>query len=118
MKRGPENPELKKVIHALEKAAVAHDAPVYERLAHLFRRPTRQRSEVNLNKVARLSNDGKTLATYKVLSLGKATKNINVAAFAYSKAAKAKIAHAGGHAISIPELLKTKPDGKDVQLLL
>ena len=53
----------------------------------------------------------------KLLAHGPLSKRLTVAAFAYSKEARTKIHAAGGVAITVHDLIKTKPDGAGVRLL-
>ena len=72
---------------------------------------------VNLSKLAFVVREGEiALVPGKVLSLGDVSKNMTVAAFQFSEAARAKIS-AKGEALSIGELLKKNPKGKNVRLV-
>ena len=64
------------------------------------------------------TNDKETaLIPGKVLSDGDLTKKITIAAWAFSEKSKEKIKQAGGKTISIQELMKDNPDGKNIRIL-
>ena len=53
----------------------------------------------------------------KVLSPGNLTKKVSIAAWSFSDKAEEKIKEAGGKSMSIEELVKTNPKGKDIRIL-
>lgn len=113
-----ENPELVRLLVALRKAAKAHDAPVWGHVAARLARGRHQTLPVNVRHLERLTQANQTVVVPgKLLAEGRLSKAITVAAFHYSAAARAKIHSAGGTALTIEELLKSKPDGSGVRLL-
>ena len=60
---------------------------------------------------------GKTGTAQKVLSNGKLTKKVPIAAWSFSKKSQEKIKKAGGKCMTIADLLKNNPEGKDVRIL-
>jgi large subunit ribosomal protein L18e len=112
-----ENAELAHVLIALRKTAKAHEAPVWYAVAEKLARPRRQARPVNVGHLERLASPKETLVIPgKLLAHGSLSKPLTVAAFHYSEDARTKIHAAGGTALSISELLKSKPDGTGVRL--
>jgi len=112
-----ENPELVRTLTELRHAAKRHDAPIWGVLARQLARGRHQRTPVNLAHLERLAQPDETLVVPgKVLGQGELTKALTIAAFHYSTEARAKIHRAGGKALSIDELIKSKPNGAGVRL--
>jgi len=112
-----DNSELVRLIVELRRAARAHDAPIWATAADRLERSRHQVVPVNVGHLERLVAAEETvLVPGKLLAEGKLSKKLTVAAFAYSKEARSKIHAAGGVAISVHDLLKTKPDGAGVRL--
>ena len=113
-----ENPELVRTLLELKRAARAHDAPIWADVAEHLARARHQRTPVNVGHLDRLVTADETVVVPgKLLAEGSLHKKLTVAAFHYSAEARLKIHHAGGTALTIPELLKAKPDGTGVRLL-
>ncbi|MCD6549568.1 50S ribosomal protein L18e [Candidatus Micrarchaeota archaeon] len=101
VRRGFENPELRKTLVALERAG--RKRKVWKRVAELLSKPTRKRVTVNLSKISKLATDGSTvIVPGKVLGVGKLNKKVTVIAFSMSRSAEQKIKEAG----SKPVLLR------------
>jgi len=116
---GPDNPRLQKLVVALRKQARSFKAPVWARLSVLLLRPSRKKPAVNLDLISRNCPAGGTVAVpSKVLSLGKLSHPVTVAAVGFSANASEKIEKAGGKAISIEELLKSNPEGSKVKIII
>ncbi len=118
MKRtGPDNIELKNLIEKLKDLAIKEKVKLWKRIARELERATRQRRSVNIYKIDKNTNENETaLVPGKVLSEGELTKKIKVAAFNFSEKAKEKI-NKKGKAITIEELIKENPKGKDVRII-
>jgi len=118
MKRtGPENIELKNLIEKLNDLAIKEKVKLWKRIARELGRATRQRRSVNIYKIDKNTKENETaLVPGKVLSEGELTKKIKVAAFSFSEKAKEKI-NKKGKAITIDELIKENPKGKDVRII-
>jgi large subunit ribosomal protein L18e len=111
---GTSNIHLIRLINSLRK----HKKGIWKRLAADLEKPTRIRREVNLTRINRNSNDGEIIAVPgKVLADGILEKKIEVAAYKFSEAAKAKIEKSGSKIITIEQLLKKHPGGKGVKIL-
>jgi len=112
-----ENSELVRLIVELRRAARAQKAPIWATVADRLERPRHQVLPVNVGHLDRLTEaDDTVLVPGKLLAEGKLSKKLTVAAFAFSKDARSKIHAAGGVAISVHDLLKTRPDGAGVRL--
>ncbi len=109
-----DNQVLVKLIASLKKES----KPLWKKVAYELSRPRRQRTEVNLSKIEDYANNETTvLVPGKVLGSGAISKKVKIAAFSFSESAKKLIANAGGHVMSIEELHKSNPQGKDIMIL-
>jgi large subunit ribosomal protein L18e len=119
MIRGTEIGSLRKLIVDLERTARKSKAPIWKRAAFLLSKPTRQRAEVNLNKIQSVANEGDVLLIPgKVLGIGKIAKKVKIAAFRFSKSALVKIEKAGAEPMSIEKLLATNAKGAKVRIIV
>lgn len=113
-----ENPELRRTLIELRKAAKVHNAPIWADVARKLARPRHQVTPVNIGRIERLSEPGSTLLVPgKLLAAGTLTKSVTIAAFQSSEGAKEKVHQAGGRLVSIHELMKSRPDGSGVRIL-
>lgn len=102
----------------LRRAARQSDAPLWQAVADRLARPRHGVVPLNVGQLERIARPGETIAVPgKLLADGPLSKPLTVGAFAYSAEARAKIHAAGGTAVSLAELLKTRPDAKGVRLL-
>lgn len=112
------NPALAALIHDLKRRAGEQQAPIWRDVAVRLEKPTRRQATVNLSTLERSLQKGETaIVAGKVLSAGSITKPVTVAAWGFSDAARAKIAAAGGSALSIAELAQKNPSGSKVRIL-
>jgi large subunit ribosomal protein L18e len=112
------NPVLVDLIVELRKASQQSKAPIWEDVAERLERPARLWPQVNVEKVAAISDGADVvLVPGKVLSTGEPKKGLKVAAFAFSENARQKIEAAGGKCLSISEALKLVPGGKGVRII-
>ena len=71
-----------------------------------------------MSRISRYTNEKETaLIAGKVLSDGDLTKKITIAAWSFSEKSKEKIKQAGGKTVTIRELMKNNPDGKNIRIL-
>jgi large subunit ribosomal protein L18e len=111
------NPHLVNLISDLKKASYKEKTNLWKAIAKELEKSTRKRRVVNISKIEKYVNKGETaLVPGKVLSVGSLTKPLTVAALQFSETAKAKI-NKTGKAISIPELIKENPKGKNVRII-
>ncbi|HVL49469.1 MAG TPA: 50S ribosomal protein L18e [Candidatus Thermoplasmatota archaeon] len=112
------NPVLVDLIHRLKKAGWDHEAPIWRDIALRLEKPTKRRVEVNLSRIDRSLREGETaLVPGKLLAAGELTKRVDVAAYAFSEAARAKITAAGGKCLTYDELMKANPSGTKVRIV-
>ena len=113
---GPTNTELQALLGELGQ--VSRESKLWKRVAKDLSKSARQRRVVNLYKINKYARDGETiLVPGKVLSVGDLDKKVVVAAFSFSGEAKEKILKKNGSVLSIKELLKQNPQGKQVRIL-
>ena len=112
------NPELVRLIVQLRRAARSHHAPIWGRVADRLERSRHRGDPINVGHLERLAEPNDTVVVPgKLLAEGPLSKRLTVAAFAYSAQARGKIHAAGGTAITLDDLLRSKPDGAGVRLL-
>lgn len=113
-----QNSELVRLVGELRRTARAQHAAIWATVADRLERPRHQVRPVNLGHLERLARPEETvIVPGKLLADGLLTKPLTVAAFAYSADARSKVHAAGGHALSLHDLLKARPDGAGVRLL-
>ena len=106
------------LIRDLKKQSRESQTNLWLSLADSLSTSKRSRTAVNVSRLNRYTKDGETIAVPgKVLGAGKADHPITVAAFAFSDVAQAKILKAKGKCLSIRELMKKNPSGKNVKLM-
>jgi large subunit ribosomal protein L18e len=109
---GPTDENMRKVIVRLRKAKEKHLADIAKHLA----KSRRSKSPVNLSRLVKMSGKHEALVVPgKVLGAGTVNKSIKVYAWSFSKEARQKIQHAGGHALNFDDLLKDKPKARVVK---
>jgi len=113
-----ENPELAHLLVTLRKASTAHNAPLWREVARHLARGRHKVRPMNVGQLERLAEANQTvIVPGKLLAEGRISKPMTVAALHYSEAARAKLHSAGGTALTIEELLKSRPDASGVRLL-
>lgn len=119
MKRtGPTNEYLKKLIQELKKESNSQKAGIWMRIADDLEKPTRKRRVVNVSRLNRATKANETvIVPGKVLGTGVLEHGVIIAAYSFSQTAKKTIEHAKGKCISIQDLLKQNPKGKDVRII-
>jgi len=116
MKRtGPQNSELISLIRTLKKLSNKENVKIWKRIASDLSRSTRTRRKVNIYKIDKYTKEDETaIVPGKVLSMGDLTKNITIAAYQFSEAAKTKLKD---NAITIEELIEKNPKGKKLRII-
>ncbi len=116
--KNAKNEQLTTVVSGLKKLAIERQRPLWKRVAEDLEKPTRQRREVNLWKLDQAAVDGELLVVPgKVLGDGLVTKKVVVGAHAFSSEAVRKLKASGCTILSIEELAKKYPDGKNVRII-
>ena len=117
-KTRPTNINLQGLIRELRKKSVEEKAGLWKRIAYELERPTRKRRAVNVSRLIRYADgSGILIVPGKVFSSGVVDKKLTVAAWQFSEEAKFKIEQAGGRAITIAELIKTKPKPSEIRII-
>ena len=112
------NPVLINLIHELKKQSIEKEAPIWKDIALRLEKSSQNWSEVNLNRISKYVNEKETaLIPGKVLSTGTLTKKVSIAAWSFSDKAVEKIKKAGGTTMSIEDLMKKNPNGKDIRIM-
>jgi len=112
------NPVLLTLIQDLKKKSFENEAPIWKDIALRLEKSSKNWPEVNLDKINKYTGDKETaLIPGKVLSMGNLTKKISIAAWAFSDKAEEKIQKAGGKTMTIEDLVKTNPKGKDIRIV-
>lgn len=112
------NPNLQQLIADLKKHSAEQQVKLWKRIAQDLEKPTRQRREVNVSRLARNTKENETvIVPGKVLGAGNLPHPVNVAAFSFSKGAKEQIEKAKGSCITIPDLMKKNPKAQKVRII-
>lgn len=109
---------MQQLIQELRKESSLREIPLWKRIAEDLEMPTRNRRAVNVSKINRHTKPDETvIVPGKVLGSGVLNHKLTVAAFAFSEGAKERIKSANGKCLTIQELVKTNPEGKNVRIL-
>jgi len=112
------NNQTTSLIVALKRLAIEQQRPLWKRIATDLEAPTRRHRVINLWRIEEQAKDGETIIVPgKVLGDGLLTKKITIAAGSCSAEAKRKLAASGSKFLSIEELARKHPDGKDIRIL-
>ena len=109
---------LTATVQKLKQLAIEQKVGIWKRVAEDLEAPTRQRRIVNVFTLDQYTKADETVVVPgKVLASGAIGHKVNVAAWAFSDAAKEKITKANGSCITIPELLQKNPAGKNIRII-
>lgn len=112
------NPAVLRAIARLYKISNENKALIWKDVADILKGSTRQKVEVNLDRIARVVNKNETIVVPgKVLGTGSIGIPITVAAFSFSESARRKILSANGRDIGILELADKNPKGSGVRII-
>jgi large subunit ribosomal protein L18e len=112
------NPMLIALIRDLRTAAYENKAPIWKDIAERLEKPLQNWPEVTLTRIDTYVHEKETaLVPGKVLSTGNLTKKVSIAAWAFTEKAHEKIKKAGGKALTIEDLMKHNPKGKDIRIV-
>ena len=110
---GPKNPNLKRLIRALRTASNKEGVDIWDKVATELERQTRSRREVDVAQLSRVTSAKEVVVVPgKVLATGDIDHEVTVAAWRFSEAAKKKV-----KAITIEDLIKQNPKGKNVKVI-
>jgi len=106
-KREKTNPRLVSLVSSLKAASRQTGRNVWRDVAERLEKPLRRRPEVNLSRINRYTQENEIVVVPgKVLGAGVMDHRVTVAAFAFTREAKEKIAESGGRCLSLEELLE------------
>jgi large subunit ribosomal protein L18e len=112
------NERLLKLIGYLKKKAHENQAPIWKDVAKRLEKPSKSWAEVNIRRLAKHAKKGDTIIVPgKLLGSGTLSTSVTVAAYSFSETARSKIRDSGGKSISIPELVKRNPKGKNIRII-
>ena len=112
------NPELISLIRDLKKKSQESQTELWRKLARSLASSKRSRVAVNVSRLNRYTKEGETVVVPgKVLGAGKSDHPLTVAAFSFSNVAQSKIQTAKGNCLSIRDLMKKNPTGKNVKIV-
>lgn len=112
------NPELISLIRDLKKQSQESQTALWLKVADSLTSSRKNSVAVNVSRLNRYTKEGETVVVPgKVLGAGKPDHALTVAAFAFSDVAKAKIQNTKGNCLSIRDLMKKNPTGKNVKLM-
>ena len=90
----------------------------WKRILEILSSSSRRKKGVNISKIAAYVKEGGTaVVPDKVLGSGNLKAKFTVAALSFSASAKKAIEGAGGKAVSIMDVAKKNPTGKDVVII-
>ncbi|MFA5771999.1 MAG: 50S ribosomal protein L18e [Thermoplasmata archaeon] len=112
------NPVILRTIAHLYKISNESKAPIWKEVANMLRTPSRRKTEVNLDRIARVVNKNETIIVPgKVLGTGSIDVPVTVAAFSFSASARSKILSAKGRDLSVLELANENPKGSGIRII-
>lgn len=109
------NPHKEKLIKELKEHSTKEKSNFWKRIAQELERPTRNMREVNLEKLDKHTKENEiVMVPGKILGIGELTHKITVASFSATESAKEKLKT---NLITIQELLKKDPKGKNIRII-
>lgn len=116
--KGTTNQNLKELVSGLKKHSYSQEVGIWKRIASDLEKPSRIRRVVNLSRINRFTKENEVIVVPgKVLGSGTLNHSVVIAALSFSGSAKQQIEKAKGKCITISELTKQNPKGKDVKVL-
>ena len=110
--------QKKKNSYLVETIIAAKKKKNWVEVAGILSGPTRKRININLEKIDKEAEKGKTVVVPgKVLSLGEITKKIKIVALSFSEKAKEKLLKSNSEVLSIIEEIKKNPEAKGIKIL-
>ena len=102
----------------LKKGSHSNDTNIWKRIANDLEKPSRQRRVVNISRLNRFTKENETvIVPGKVLGAGSIGHGLVIAALSFSETAKEQIEKAKGKCLTIDELMKQNPKGKDIRVI-
>ncbi|MHA1379052.1 MAG: 50S ribosomal protein L18e [Candidatus Helarchaeota archaeon] len=92
---------------------------VWRAIARNLAKRRKDQITVNLGKINKFGKENGTIVVPgKVLSLGDLDKKLIIAAYSFSNVCIEKVKKAKGECITIQELMKRNPEGKNVKIIV
>ena len=115
---GPTNPLLRDLIGELKKRSNEQEVNLWKRIALDLEKPTRNRRAVNLSRINRHTKENEVVVVPgKVLGSGDLNHKLTISAYQFSEQAKDKLEKSGAQIVSLLDLSKEKPDGKNIRII-
>jgi large subunit ribosomal protein L18e len=112
------NSVLLELVDELLRKSREDDARVWRDLAGRISKASQLRAEVNIGEIARHTKNKDVIAVPgKVLGAGEINHKVTAAALNFSAQGKEKIKTAGGKCLSLRELMKAHPKGRNVRIM-
>ncbi|MEA3230039.1 MAG: 50S ribosomal protein L18e [archaeon] len=116
---GSMNPETITLVKELRKLSVKENVNIWKTVAKWLEKPSRQRPAVNLGKLERFYNEKLDFVVPgKVLGDGTVTKPVNVSALNSSVIVVDRLKSVKGSFMTISELMKKNPKGKNLKIIV
>lgn len=110
---GPSNYYNRKLIRDLWKTK----RRIWKKVSKKLSGPRREKVEANLYRINKKTKENDVIVVPgKVLGVGEIDHKLTIACLNCSKTARKKIETSGSNLLSIEELLKQNPEGKDVKV--
>lgn len=94
------------------------DVRLWREVAKRLSKASQRRAEVNVSEISRNTKDKDVIAVPgKILGAGEINHKVTAAALEFSLKAEEKISAAGGNCLSLKELMKEHPKGKNVIIM-
>ena len=111
------NDELSGLISDLKRLSIEKKVKIWKRIAEDLEKPSRNRRVINIYKLDKYTKDKEfVVVPGKVLGTGSLNHAVDVAAFSFSGDAVKKISEKG-KVLSIRDLMKSNPEGKNVRIM-
>ena len=115
---GPTNPILNEQISKLKELSYKNNSKFLKEISDKLNKPRRQRVEVNLAHIDRNTKENETIIVPGVvLGYGYLSKPVTIVAWKVSTPAVGKIKNSKSKTMTIDELIKTNPTGKNVKIM-
>lgn len=106
------------LVSDLKRQSYSHEAKLWKRVASDLEKSSRSRRVVNISRINRFTRENEVVVVPgKVLGSGSLDHSVVIAAFAFSDSARQQIEKAKGKCMTIQELAKQNPKGKDVRVI-
>lgn len=109
------NPEKQELLKDLWKS----NRRIWRTVAKKLAKRRKDQISVNLSKINKLGRENETvIIPGKVLALGDINKKLLIAAYSFSNDCFEKVKKAKGECITIQELMKRNPEGKNIRIIV